>query len=64
MTSKLSSARLFDHPFAESSNGAMSWDFVQLLEAQVYPITVGSDWGFHGDPSLLHKAHHVVCRVG
>jgi predicted amidohydrolase YtcJ len=37
---------------------------VQLLEVQVYPIFVGSDWGSHGDPSLLPKVHHVVRGVG
>lgn len=42
----------------------MNWDFVQLLEAQVYPITVGSDWGSRSDPSLLPKVHDVVRRVG
>lgn len=41
----------------------MNWDFVRLLEAQVDPITVGSDWSSRGDPYLLPKVHHVVRRV-
>ncbi|KAE8554786.1 hypothetical protein EYB25_003330 [Talaromyces marneffei] len=64
VTAELSPAWLFDHPIVKASNGAMNWDFVQLLEAQVYPITVGSDWGSRSDPSLLPKVHDVVRRVG
>ncbi|KAH8690220.1 amidohydrolase 3 [Talaromyces proteolyticus] len=64
ITAELSPAMFFDHPLTQASNGAMNWDFAQLLKARAYPITIGSDWGSRGDPSLLNKVHHVVRRVG
>ncbi|RHZ68408.1 hypothetical protein CDV55_100894 [Aspergillus turcosus] len=64
VTAELSPATFFDHPLTQASNGAMNWDFVKLLEAHAYPITIGSDWGSRGDPCLLPKIHHVARRVG
>jgi predicted amidohydrolase YtcJ len=64
VTAELSPAMFFDHPLAKASQGAMNWDFASLLDANVHPITIGSDWGSRGDPSLLPKVHHVARRVG
>ncbi|CRG83405.1 hypothetical protein PISL3812_00756 [Talaromyces islandicus] len=64
VTAELSPAIFFDHPVTAASNGTMNWDFTAFLSVNTTSITVGSDWGSRGDPSLLPTVHHVARRVG
>lgn len=63
VTAEMSPAEFFVHPFTENSGGTMDWNFPKMLEAGAF-VTIGSDWGATGDPSLMDPVSRVVESVG